>query len=121
MRLPSKYTVGCRSLRSFDLDAFLLCNECSLPVFLIEATRGRSASKPHRYVAAIAKKLGLRAFVVEHSECELDGEFKLLNDPYVAAKDALTEEVVFMGFASGWKEFCESQFREHMKTAHGTI
>jgi len=67
-------------LRSCDFDTLpdapptVICNRCSLPVLWLEATR-KDGFKATRYTEAIARKLGIPAYLVRHA-----GRWGLLND-----------------------------------------
>jgi hypothetical protein len=104
MRLPNEGSPGCTGLRSFDVDPFIICDECALPVALVEWTRKMDGYKPTRYTRTMAEKMGCPYYLARHNGAE--GGKTLIEDLFTGAVFTLRGDEEF-------KTWGENLYREH--------
>jgi hypothetical protein len=104
MGRPSKDAEGCEHLRSCDYDVTLICDKCSLPVFISEVYRG-GIFKPTRYVKALAKAIGVPAMLILHQ-----GDQITVTNIFEKVTKTFTE--------NEYVKWVEHRMKRHMKEKH---
>jgi hypothetical protein len=104
MRLPDERSPGCEGLRSFDVDPFIICDECALPVVLVEWTRNMDGYKPTRYTRTMAEKTGCPNYLARHNGVE--GSKTVIENLFTGAIYTLRNDVEF-------KAWGEELYRKH--------